>query len=106
MGRLLPNTAAMEFSVEYASVAVFGNAHILEDPEEQTRGLQLLMDKYFPHLQPGEDYRGITAAELKRTAVYRIDIEAWSGKQKAAPPDFPGAFHYGTPPEMNEKEAP
>jgi len=30
--------------------------------------------------------------------VYRIDIDEWSGKQKVAPSDHPGAFLYGQVP--------
>lgn len=92
MGRMLPADEALEFSVEYAGVTVFGRGHVVEDPAEKERGLQLLMDRYAPHLRPGRDYRPIVPEELKRTAVYRIDIEAWSGKRKQAEPDFPGAF--------------
>ncbi len=92
MGRLLPADVALEFSVEYAGVAVFGHAAILSDTEEETRGLQLLLDKYAPHLKPGRDYRPITEEELKRTATYRISITSWSGKQKKVDPDFPGAY--------------
>jgi hypothetical protein len=95
MGRLLPAEEALEFSVEYAGVTVFGRAGIVSDADEATRGLQLLLDKYFPHLQPGRNYRPITAQELARTAVYRIDIESWSGKRKRVGDDFPGAFRYG-----------
>ena len=98
MGRLLPADEALEFSVEYAGVAAFGRASIVEG-EEAERGLQMLLDKYFPHLQPGRDYRPIVPEELKRTAVYRIDIESWSGKKKEVADDFPGAFLYGQPPE-------
>ncbi|GAB4426520.1 MAG: 5-nitroimidazole antibiotic resistance protein NimA [Anaerolineae bacterium] len=98
MGRLLPADEALEFSVEYSGVAVFGTAHIVTDPQEAERGLQLLLDKYFPHLRPGEHYRPITADELKRTAVYRLNIELWSGKQKKVADDFPGAFLYGRQP--------
>lgn len=94
MGRLLPADVALEFSVEYASVVVFGTAVIVADPEEQTHGLQLLLDKYAPHLRPERDYRPIVPEELKRTAVYRIDIVEWSGKQKKVNADFPGAYHY------------
>lgn len=94
MGRLLPADEALEFSVEYEGVTVFGMAQVVTDAEEAERGLQLLLDKYAPHLRPGRDYRGITADELKRTAVYRIDIAEWAGKRKEAPPDFPGAFRY------------
>ena len=94
MGRLLPADTAIEFSVEFASVVVHGQARIVTDPDEAQHGLQLLLDKYFPHLQPGQNYRPIQPAELARTTVYRIDIEQWSGKRKQAPPDFEGAFVY------------
>jgi hypothetical protein len=97
MGRLLPADTALEFSVEYAGVVVFGRASILQDGDEARYGLQLLLNKYFPHLRPGVDYRPTTDEELARTAVYRITIDQWSGKQKQAAPDFPGAFRYGQP---------
>lgn len=95
MGRLLPAKTALDMSVEYSSVVVFGRAGIIADPEEAKRALQLLLDKYFTHLQPGRDYRPITPEELARTRVYRIQIEEWSGKRKKVDGDFPGAFLYG-----------
>jgi nitroimidazol reductase NimA-like FMN-containing flavoprotein (pyridoxamine 5'-phosphate oxidase superfamily) len=94
MGRLLPAEQALEFSVEYSGVVVFGAARVVDDTEEAAYALQILLDKYFPHLRPGEHYRPIVAEELARTSVYRIDIEEWSGKRKAVADDFPGAFHY------------
>lgn len=98
MGRLLPAHKARNFSVEYAGVVVFGTAVIVEDPAEARRGLQLLMDKYAPHLRPGFDYDVISEEEMQGTAVYRISIDHWSGKRKAAETDFPGAFAFGMPP--------
>lgn len=94
MGRLLPADAALEFSVEYSGLAVFGKAVIVADPEQATYGLQLLLDKYFPQYRPERDYRPIQPEELARTAVYRIEIESWSGKRKQVAEDFPGAFAY------------
>jgi nitroimidazol reductase NimA-like FMN-containing flavoprotein (pyridoxamine 5'-phosphate oxidase superfamily) len=94
MGRLLPASEALEMSVEFSSVIVFGRARIVEDAAEAARMLQMLLDKYFSHLSPGRDYRPIQAEELKRTAVYCIQIEAWSGKHKQVEADFPGAFNY------------
>lgn len=96
MGRLLPADQALEFSVEYASVVVFGRGRVITDAVEAEYGLQLLLDKYAPHLRPGEHYRPIVPEELKRTAVYRIDIDQWSGKRKAVG-DFPGAYQYEQP---------
>ena len=94
MGRLLPADVALEFSVEYEGVVVFGQAVIVTDSAEATHALQRLLDKYAPHLKPGEDYRPPVDEELVRTAVYRLDIESWSGKKKVVAEDFPGAFWY------------
>lgn len=94
MGRLLPADTALEFSVEYAGVVAFGRGRVIEDVEEQRHALELLLQKYAPHLRAGRDYRPITDDELARTAVFRIQIEAWSGKRKSAEADFPGAFLY------------
>ena len=99
MGRLLPADEALEFSVEFAGVTAFGRGCVVEDPGEAREALQMLLDKYAPELRPDRDYRAITAGELKRTSVYRIDIEEWTGKLKLVEDDFPGAFHV-PPPEM------
>jgi nitroimidazol reductase NimA-like FMN-containing flavoprotein (pyridoxamine 5'-phosphate oxidase superfamily) len=95
MGRLPPAPTALHFSVEYAGVVVFGRARVVADEAEAERALQKLLDKYAPHLRPGRDYRPIQSEELAVTTVYRIDIDEWSGKQKVAPADHPGAYRYG-----------
>ncbi len=94
MGRLLPNERAMEFSVEFAGVVAFGDIRVVTDLDEARHGLQLLCDKYFPHLKPDIDYEPATDTDLKVTAVFRIDIESWSGKEKKVTDDFLGAFYY------------
>jgi nitroimidazol reductase NimA-like FMN-containing flavoprotein (pyridoxamine 5'-phosphate oxidase superfamily) len=98
MGRLLPADEALEFSVEYSGVVVFGIANVVSEDAEARYGLQMLLDKYFPHLQPGRDYRPIADEELFRTSVYRITIESWSGKRKKVDEDSPGAFLYPVSP--------
>ncbi len=95
MGRLLPADRALEFSVEYAGVVCFGTGHVVDDIDEQRHGLALLLEKYAPHLRPGADYEPPTDPDLARTAVFRVDIEAWTGKQKGTPDAFPGAYHVG-----------
>jgi nitroimidazol reductase NimA-like FMN-containing flavoprotein (pyridoxamine 5'-phosphate oxidase superfamily) len=102
MGRLLPADTALEMSVEYSGVIVFGRAAVVEDEAEAERALNLLLAKYFPHLKSGRDYRAITPDELARTSVYRIRIDAWSGKRKAVAADFPGAFRYGEWPNTSK----
>jgi uncharacterized protein len=94
LGRLLPASTALEFSVEYASAVAFGVCAIVTEPEEAQLWLQLLLDKYAPHVRPGVDYRPPVAEEIRRTTVYRMQIERWSGKRKQVAADFPGAFWY------------
>jgi nitroimidazol reductase NimA-like FMN-containing flavoprotein (pyridoxamine 5'-phosphate oxidase superfamily) len=80
-GRFLPSNIALEFSMQYESVIVFGKIHVVEDEDEKRRGLTGLIEKYFPGMEPGEEYRPITDNELKRTSVYAIKIHSWSGKR-------------------------
>ena len=80
-GKLLPSNVALEFSIQYESVVVFGKIRGSEDFEEKRRALYGLIKKYFPEMAAGEHYRPITDKELKRTSVYAIAIESWSGKR-------------------------
>jgi nitroimidazol reductase NimA-like FMN-containing flavoprotein (pyridoxamine 5'-phosphate oxidase superfamily) len=102
IGRQLPAPTAFGMGSEYASVVVFGRAAIVADEAEALRALQLLLKKYFAHLEYGQDYRAIQPEELARTAVYRIEIEQWSGKRKQVAEDYPGAFWYD-PPDREEE---
>jgi hypothetical protein len=77
---------------------------IVEDPAEAKAALQSLLDKYAPHLQPGRDYRPPVDEELARTAVYRLDIDEWSGKRKQVAPDFPGAYDYAAVRRDNRRQ--
>lgn len=104
LGRLLPASEALEFSVEYAGVTVFGTMSVVEDQAEAKRLLQLIMDKYAQHLVPGEDYRPPVDEELPRTSVYRIAIDQWSGKKKEVEPDFPGAYRYPDQPILTSNQ--
>jgi hypothetical protein len=92
MGRFLPADEALEFGVEYRSAVVFGTGTVVDDPVEAEEALVAIMEKYAPHLKAGEDYRPVMPEEIRRTSVLRLDIEGWSGKMKAEPPDFPGAY--------------
>lgn len=95
MGRMLPESRAAKFGVEYASVVIFGQASVIEDNRLAHDALQMLLDKYAPHLRPGRDYEPITEGDLERTAVLEIRIDSWSAKMRAADPDYPGAYLFG-----------
>lgn len=81
MGRVLPSNIALEFSQQYRSVMVFGEARIIPDGAESRDLMHALIAKYFPQMELGKDYRPATEAELKRTTVYALQIESWSGKE-------------------------
>lgn len=81
MGRLLPSNIALEFSLQYRSVMVFGEAQLIKHVAEQQELMQALIAKYFPEMEPGKDYRPASEEELKRTTVYGLQIESWSGKE-------------------------
>lgn len=83
VGRILPYEKAVNFNIEYNSATVFGTAEIVEDKAEVERLLQLIMDKYAPHLKPYEDYIPSQPEDIQRTMVARINIEEWTGKQQA-----------------------
>ena len=83
-GEWLPAKTALAFSVEFTGVVVFGRAYLLEDAAEKERALQGLLDKYFPDLKSGADYRPITSEERDQTAVFAVDVEVWSAKRKVA----------------------
>jgi nitroimidazol reductase NimA-like FMN-containing flavoprotein (pyridoxamine 5'-phosphate oxidase superfamily) len=81
LGKLLPANVALEFSLQFRSVVVFGKGRLITDSEEARRVLYELIHKYFPAMTPGKEFREITDKELKRTSVYAIQIEEWSGKE-------------------------
>lgn len=81
LGKLLPSNVALEFSLQYRSVMVYGTARLVANPDEAKRLLYGLITKYFPKMQVGREYREITDKELRATSVYVIAIESWSGKE-------------------------
>ena len=81
LGKMLPANVALEFSLQFRSVVAFGKARLVSDPEEARRVMYGLIHKYFPAMTAGREFREITDKELKRTSVYAIEIEEWSGKE-------------------------
>jgi nitroimidazol reductase NimA-like FMN-containing flavoprotein (pyridoxamine 5'-phosphate oxidase superfamily) len=84
LGKLLPSNVALEFSLQYRSVVVFGTARVVRDPHEARHLLYGLISKYFPGMTAGKEYREITDKELRATSVYAIQIDSWSGKENWA----------------------
>ena len=84
LGKFLPSNVALEFSLQFRSVVVFGTARLVTNPTEARRLLSGLISKYFPNMTAGKEYREITDKELRATSIYAILIESWSGKENWA----------------------
>lgn len=80
-GDLLPSNIALEFTIQYESAMAYGLIRVVDELDEKHRILAGLIAKYFPKMTAGKEYRPITDNELKRTSVYAIAIESWSGKR-------------------------
>jgi hypothetical protein len=60
LGKFLPSNVALEFSLQFRSVVVFGTARLVDDPAEARQLLYGLIGKYFPAMTAGKEYREIT----------------------------------------------
>jgi len=81
LGRFLPSNVALEFSLQFRSVVIFGEARLVDDPVEARHLLYGLIGKYFPSMSAGKEFREITDKELRATSIYVIQIESWTGKE-------------------------
>ena len=84
LGKFLPSNVALEFSLQFRSVVVYGTARVVTDPDEARRLMYGLLRKYFPAMTAGREYREITDKELRATSIYAMHIESWSGKENWA----------------------
>lgn len=68
------------FTTEYESAVVKGKVKLVEDEEEKIKAMKLICEKYTPLKM---DYFNMAIkAGLKRTNVYRIEIEEIKAKRK------------------------
>jgi nitroimidazol reductase NimA-like FMN-containing flavoprotein (pyridoxamine 5'-phosphate oxidase superfamily) len=76
--------SAFHHSMNYRSVVVFGNARVVDNPEEKLEALRALSD----HMIPGrwEDVREPTERELQLTTVLSLPLAEASAKVRTGPP--------------------
>lgn len=64
-----------QWSAKYRSVIGLGKAHLVEDPDEKRRALEIIVSHYsagsyeYPH------------EAINSVAIFRVDIESMTGKQ-------------------------
>jgi nitroimidazol reductase NimA-like FMN-containing flavoprotein (pyridoxamine 5'-phosphate oxidase superfamily) len=77
---LIEGDTACGYGYAYESLVGFGDVEFLEDPGEKRRALNLLMKH-----QSGRDGFVFDDDQLNRTAVYKIKVDAFTGKRRAVP---------------------
>ena len=68
-------------SADYRSVMAFGQARLVEDPEEKLRALTMMVDRFFP--ERTASLRPATTQEIKATTVIVMEIDRASAKVRA-----------------------
>jgi uncharacterized protein len=76
--------SAFHHSVNYRSVVVFGEATLVEPPEERLRALELFTERLVPDRWP--EVRPPTRQELKGTRVLSLPLDEASAKIRTGPP--------------------
>ncbi len=71
----LPHPTACGWNLKYRSVIGFGQASRVEDPAEKLKALRILMAHY------AEGPFTFSEKALDKTAVIRVQVERWTGKQ-------------------------
>lgn len=66
---------ACDWGIRYRSVIGFGNATLLDDPDEKCEALDTIMGQH------SNETFTYPASKLKATAVIRVDIERMTGKR-------------------------
>lgn len=76
--------SAFHHSMNYRSVVVFGNARIVDDPDEKLEALRALSE----HMIPGrwDDVRQPNERELQLTTVLSLPVTEASAKVRTGPP--------------------
>jgi hypothetical protein len=73
---VIPSEKPCDWGMEYASVIGFGEASLLEDPEEKTKGLDVILGHYSS--RPSHEY---PASVLEHTAVIKVQVQEMTGKR-------------------------
>ena len=71
-----------EYTTFFQSVLAVGTVHPVTDPEEQAAALRALCRKLTPDAMDEAVFSRAVREDLKHTAVWRIDLEELSGKEK------------------------
>ena len=86
---LVYSRKAMNHSMNYRSVVLFGKGREVTDEREKFDLFDSMVQRYFPGRMVGEDYNIPPSADLGVTALVEVTIEEWNGKRRIGPPTGP-----------------
>ena len=86
---LVYSRKAMNHSVNYRSVTVFGTAREITDEEEKFDLFDRMVRRYFPGRIVGEDYNAPPSADLGVTALIEVTIDEGNAKARRGNPTGP-----------------
>lgn len=80
----IPGPIACKYDTAFRSVIAFGTGTVVEDPEEKTRALRLIVGKYAgPEMAErleAETVEGYRSSQGRRTVIVAMTIERLTGK--------------------------
>ena len=86
---LVYSRKAMNHSVNYRSVTLFGHAREVTDEAEKFDLFDQMVQRYFPGRTVGEDYYSPPSPDLGVTALVEVNIEEWNAKARRGAPTGP-----------------
>ena len=86
---LVYSRKAMNHSVNYRSVTLFGRAREVTDEAEKFDIFDKMVQRYFPGRMVGHDYNAPPSPDLGVTALVEVRIEEWNAKARRGAPTGP-----------------
>ena len=86
---LVYSRKAMNHSMNYRSVVLFGTARELTDHDEKFALFDQMVQRYFPDRILERDYNPLPTADLGVTALVEVQIEEWNAKARRGGPTGP-----------------
>ncbi len=86
---LVYSRKAMNHSVNYRSVTLFGNAREVTDESEKFDLFDKMVQRYFPDRIVGRDYNAPPSPDLGVTTLVEVEIEEWNAKARRGGPTGP-----------------
>ena len=86
---LVYSRKAMNHSVNYRSVTLFGRAREVTDEAEKFDLFDKMVQRYFPGRVVGDDYNAPPSPDLGVTALVEVRIEEWNAKARRGVPTGP-----------------